>query len=93
MQNFAVCVGPTEARPAGAQGALELRQRDKVVTTGSIAVGGVLTAQVPIGMDVEVYADGELVGGGGAAPGVLSEGSNGSLHMSTPGCPSSSPTS
>ncbi|HEY5553375.1 MAG TPA: hypothetical protein VIK43_00455, partial [Cellulomonas sp.] len=71
VQNFAVCVGPTEARPAGQQVALEFRQGGQLVATGSIPVGAAFMAQVPVGAAIDVYADGEWAGGGGAAPGAL----------------------
>jgi len=93
VQRFAVCVGPTEARPAGQQMALEFRQAGQLVATGSIPVGGTFMAQVPVGTDIDVYADGEWAGGGGAAPGALVEGDRGYVYVSGPGCPSEPPTS
>ena len=90
-QQLAVCVSPTATSPAGTQVELEMRQGDSVVATGSVSVGGVFQAEVPIGTDIDVYADGELVGTGGGTHGNGAAGGGPTVYLSGPGCPSSPP--
>lgn len=88
-QQLAVCISPTDELPAGEQVDVELRQGDLVVATGSVPVGGVYGAEVPIGTDIDVYADGRLVGTGGSSQGNEAGPGLSTVYMSGPGCPSS----
>ncbi|WP_432548377.1 hypothetical protein [Kineococcus sp. SYSU DK004] len=49
--------------------------------SGSVAVGDVLAAEVPVGTDIDVQADGELVGS------VRGDGPTVYVYFSGPGCP------
>jgi hypothetical protein len=59
---LAVCVAPTAERKAGDRVKIEFRQGGTLVASASIQVGGVFSGLVPAGPEVEVYADGSLVG-------------------------------
>lgn len=91
-QRLAVCVSPTDAMPAGKEVAVEMRQGETVVAAGSTAVGTVYQAEVPIGTDIDVFADGQLVGTGGSSQGNEGGGEGPTMYMSGPGCPATAPS-
>ena len=88
-QQLAVCVSPTDTLPTGKQVDLEMRQGATVVAAGSVPVGAVYLAEVPIGTDIDVYADGELVGTGGSSIGNEADTGGPPVYMRGPGCPAS----
>jgi hypothetical protein len=76
-RRLAVCVAPTAERKAGDPVKIEFRRAGERVAAGEIPVGAVFAAPVPAGADIEVYADGSLVGSS----------SRGTAYLHGDGCP------
>jgi len=76
-RHLAVCVAPSATLKAGHQVKIEFRQGGSTVASASIPVGGVFDAPVPAGADIEVYADGSLVGSS----------AEGTAYLHGEGCP------
>jgi hypothetical protein len=79
---LAVCVAPTAERPAGRQVRIEFRRAGAMVAGGSIPVGRVFHARIPVGADIEVYADDGLIGASSSAV-IAGE----AIYLRGEGCP------
>ncbi|GAA4588655.1 hypothetical protein BJY16_008636 [Actinoplanes octamycinicus] len=64
---LAVCLAPTAERPAGKQVRIEFRRAGEPVAGGSLPVGTVFHARIPVGADIDVYVDDDLVADSRAA--------------------------
>jgi hypothetical protein len=61
VQYVAFCQGASSSIDDDGFLDVEFRQGSRVVATGSVSVGTVMTAEVPIG-GIQIYVDGEQVG-------------------------------